>query len=470
MSSTLETIHETLFNRIKNEFQTQLQALGVSLPVQSVESLALSPSLSNTASNASFNLEDQALQALGNLLNIPNPEWSSPTQCAAVLATLHLEHDIIAILATGSGKTMLALIPSLIEHNRITVVILSLRSLISDYKRKLDKMALSHEVYEEYTDRLNGKHNLLLVSADMARTHDWRHCLSELNERKPIIRMVFDEGHIPLTAQTFRQCLQNIEEIRFLPVQLVVLTGTVFSTSIPALVEAYGLGLDTQIFRTPTNRPELEYRWMPSIAKKDISSTTFTAVHDHLPSDSGARGLVFVSLLIYGAELAKSLDCDFYSGQAGISNTAREEMYNRWITGEKRVMVCTSAFGAGNDYSHVRLVVHVGTPFEMVDYVQEVSRGGRDKQTAICILLPISINNPNLAVSEKDYGGKQKMYDALVSSNCIRYLLTSAMDDTGVYCLDDGQNRLCSRCASKSTRYHSESTSSYKLCLNFFQL
>jgi superfamily II DNA helicase RecQ len=40
-------------------------------------------------------------------------------------------------------------------------------------------------------------------------------------------------------------------------------------------------------------------------------------------------------------------------------------------------MICTSAFSAGNDYPAVRLVVHAGTPFEMVGFIQEVSRAGR---------------------------------------------------------------------------------------------
>jgi hypothetical protein len=51
-------------------------------------------------------------------------------------------------------------------------------------------------------------------------------------------------------------------------------------------------------------------------------------------------------------------------------------------------MVCTSAFGVGNDYPHTRFVIHAGNPFEMIGYIQEVARAGRDKEMATCILVP----------------------------------------------------------------------------------
>ena len=169
-------------------------------------------------------------------------------------------------------------------------------------------------------------------------------------------------------------------------------------------------------------------------------SNAAQAVRDHLSSDPQARGLVFVSLFMYGAEIAKALDCDFYSTHAPTSDLALERMHQRWIAGEKRVMVCTSAFGAGTDYSHVQLVVHVGTSFNIIDYMQEAGRGGRDRQHAMCILIPTL----PIAVEEK-----RNTYDALVSGGCIRHLITSMTDHTGMYCGDDSQNKLCSHCTAK---------------------
>jgi superfamily II DNA helicase RecQ len=48
-------------------------------------------------------------------------------------------------------------------------------------------------------------------------------------------------------------------------------------------------------------------------------------------------------------------------------------MHQSWINGGDQIMVCTSAFGAGNDYAHVRVVTHAGSPMEMVEYRYLVS-------------------------------------------------------------------------------------------------
>jgi superfamily II DNA helicase RecQ len=56
--------------------------------------------------------------------------------------------------------------------------------------------------------------------------------------------------------------------------------------------------------------------------------------------------------------MAKSLGCHFYSGGRTTSDSERQEMLQKWIDGLDHVMVCTSAFGAGNDHPHVCLAIH----------------------------------------------------------------------------------------------------------------
>ena len=85
-------------------------------------------------------------------------------------------------------------------------------------------------------------------------------------------------------------------------------------------------------------------------------------------SDPKSRGLIFVATKVIGGEIPQALGLDFYCG-GDLTPLQRVEYHNRWLSGENRVMVCTSAFGVGNDYPHTRFVIHAGNPFEMIGYI-----------------------------------------------------------------------------------------------------
>ena len=68
------------------------------------------------------------------LLRNDTVTWRSSEQQEAMAAVLERQTDVIVILPTGGGKSMLAIIPSLLEVNTTTVLVLPLNSLITDYE------------------------------------------------------------------------------------------------------------------------------------------------------------------------------------------------------------------------------------------------------------------------------------------------------------------------------------------------
>lgn len=50
-------------------------------------------------------------------------------------------------------------------------------------------------------------------------------------------------------------------------------------------------------------------------------------------------------------------------------------------------MTATSAFGMGVDIPDIRLILHDHLPTNMIDYVQQSGRAGRDGETAYALLL-----------------------------------------------------------------------------------
>ena len=162
---------------------------------------------------------------LQKVLGNPEATWTSEVQQEAITAVLALESDVVAIMRTGAGKSMLAIIPSMIE-DAVTLLVLPLKSLVADYVRKLEAMDVGFELFESTTSVLHGHANLVIVSADMARTAQWRQAVHQLHTHRQIARLVFDEGHFAFTSSSFRPALQDIYELRQIPMQLVVLTAT----------------------------------------------------------------------------------------------------------------------------------------------------------------------------------------------------------------------------------------------------
>ena len=91
--------------------------------------------------------------------------------------------------------------------------------------------------------------------------------------------------------------------------------------------------------------------------------------------------------------------------------------------------MCTAAFGAGIDYAHVRYVVHVGEPMDMVSFVQETGRAGRDGDKAYSIVFA--------STHETEY---------VSTKGCRRAVIGRAMDGIGIACVLERENELCDNC------------------------
>ncbi|KAG6867384.1 hypothetical protein C0993_003524, partial [Termitomyces sp. T159_Od127] len=399
-----------------------------------------------------FDLEALALQGLRKALNNPTANWSCSAQKEAVTAVLACKGDLCAILRTGAGKTMLAIIPALLETDKVTVVVLPLKSLVADYVRKLTAMKIPFELYNGSNGQdITGQHNLILVSADRIRRESWRQTIEIVNSKKTVQRLIFDEAHYPLIDHHFRSSLDHVHEIRTLPFQLVLLSATVPPQCRDTLCNLFGFVSSHQIISMATDRPELQYVFQKPIRDHvQRCNDVVQCIKHHMASfKPGERALVFVSLKdVEGYPISKALECDFYHGD--LNDSDRQAAYDRWVQGINQVMVCTNAFGAGNDYAHVRLVIHAGTPRHMVTYVQEVGRGGRDGQPTKCILFPRSPGPAPKSTTSFDPKGELAFWTMLFGSEqCIRHCITSFIDGSGVSCIENSNTLKCSRCEMK---------------------
>ncbi|KIL56726.1 hypothetical protein M378DRAFT_88899, partial [Amanita muscaria Koide BX008] len=376
----------------------------------------------------------------------PNANWTCQQQREAVKALMALQQDVIVALRTGIGKTAIAILPSMVESG-YTVIIIPLVALMEDWKRRLTEMEIPFEHFKgQETRSLNGNANIILVSSDAAKYDHWK-------------KFVVDEAHYYFTDINFRgHALQNPFAIRILPVQMVLMSGTIPPKAVDYLKSQFVLH-NALVIKTHSSRLEIEYLREKPASHLDEMVVRFQGYlakykQKEKWNDETDRFLIFTPFIEDGMNIAKKMGIEFYHGSKKQPLTAEQKqgIYERWVRGEHEGMVASTALGAGNDYGHVRIAAHLGTPYDMVTFAQQTGRAGRDGEPAVSYLVPKGKIQGRNGEDTADLAGKeamQKYVQGRISypTGCFRYQLSEFLDGKGYTCYDFGDDaELCTIC------------------------
>lgn len=392
-------------------------------------------------------------------------DWRDPQQYHAVKAVLALDRDIIVAMKTGSGKTAVAILPSMVE-NGYTVIVLPMLALMEDWTRRLDNLKIRYERFlgAKGPATLSGQHNLILVSSDMARKSRWREAIAKLHSgRKPVLRYVIDEvGHY-FTDYDFRdEAFLDPYQLRQFPCQMVLMSATIPPAAEAYLIKQFLLANPIR-FSTTSDRRELYMDITPpcqslaeQLAKaKEIIQNVLT-MKQWKPR---SRFLVFVLSHKDGQAAAKFLKIPFYHAHSTahpITDEARQKIYNNWVDGVTPGIIATTALGDGNDYPHVLFTIHIGVPWDVVTLVQQCGRAGRDGRNCVNYVIPQKSMRLVKDV-DPEYGdmrGAQAIQDIFCRirtrpypESCTVYAITSFIDGKGSTCVTLDHELLCIGCA-----------------------
>lgn len=205
--------------------------------------------------------EADALKALRAVLHNPQAEWSNEGQKLAVMSGLEWKKDVVVILPTGSGKSAVVATIAKLEKLKVTAVLCPLRSLFSDWKRRLDRLQFSYEIFSPLTGTISGQAPILLVSLDSITSASWQQAVASMRPEVTLNRYVIDEAHMILTEASYRDIMTRVKELRFVPAQLMLLSATIPPKSLPDLRKEANLaaGSNTRVIRASSNRPEMRF-------------------------------------------------------------------------------------------------------------------------------------------------------------------------------------------------------------------
>jgi ATP-dependent DNA helicase RecQ len=302
-------------------------------------------------------------------------------------------HDLLLVWPTGSGKSLCYQLPALVREG-LTVVISPLIALMEDQvaqarKRGWPMTCIHSGVGREERERrlasvVAGKIKLLYVTPERFRQEGFQ----EEIQKVKISLMAVDEAHcISQWGHDFRPDYSRLKEIREIlgKPQVMALTATATTRVQEDIWKQLGVEPIGKTFWEGVERPNLHL----SVAEVDEVDDKIDRVKDWLKETRGTRIIYFtlISTLEKTADDLRAVGVDFATYHGDMEDRAKSRALKEFISGEKKVILATPAFGLGVDKPDVRGVLHFETPASIEAYYQEVGRAGRDGQPSHCLLL-----------------------------------------------------------------------------------
>lgn len=298
-------------------------------------------------------------------------------------------NDTLALMPTGGGKSLCFQVPALFSEG-LCIVISPLISLMKDQVDNLKKRGIKavaiysgmhyHEIDLVLDNCTNGDMKFLYISPERIMSDTLKVRLRKMK----INLLAVDEAHcISQWGYDFRPPYLKIAALRELipTVPVLALTATATKNVVQDIQDKLTFK-KPHVFVKSFERKNLTY----AVIKEEDKLNRILKII----SKVNGTGIIYVRNRKKTKELAlflnkNNISCDYY--HAGLDSKQRDDRQNAWVSGKKRIMVATNAFGMGIDKADVRFVIHTDLPDSLEAYYQEAGRAGRDEKRSFAIQL-----------------------------------------------------------------------------------
>jgi ATP-dependent DNA helicase RecQ len=371
-----------------------------------------------------------------------------------IITNILTGRDTLAIMPTGSGKSLCYQLPALIFEG-LTVVVSPLISLMQDQVDQLRELeipalylnsTLSHREHVRATKQIRqGKIKLVYVAPETLRRPETLVLLDQCQ----VCCLTVDEAHcISEWGHDFRPDYRQLREVRQRQTGAVcfALTATATLRVQEDIKQQLGmLGADT--FLASFDRVSLFLAVQPKVNGARQLRAFLEAHRDQ-------SGIIYCATKRRVDALAAGLAAEGWSVlpyHAGLDDNTRQWNQRQFIHDRTQIVVATIAFGMGIDKPDVRFVVHYDAPQNLECYYQQIGRAGRDGLRADCLLL---YSRADIVTIKRLIGGRdgtvaagaqsrlETLIDFAKTSHCRRRLLLAYFDEP----YEAGNCGMCDNC------------------------
>ena len=379
--------------------------------------------------------------------------------------------DLLTILPTGSGKSLIFQLPSLMMDG-VTVVISPLIALMQDQVANLNingisaKMISSQNSQQENNqtikELLDNRLKFLYVAPERFVNEQFKSLLKEVN----INFFVIDEAHcVSEWGHEFRDDYRKLSLLKtdFPNTKIAAFTATATKSVEDDIIKT--LQIDpNNVLKGKIQRKNLIIRASKRIGNGKDQIINFLKTHQD------ECGIVYCFTRKEAEKLSQFLNKKGFSTlayHAGINSEEKDAIFKKFKNEEIKIIVATIAFGMGIDKGNIRFVLHTSMPKTLENYSQEIGRAGRDGLKSDVLLLYSKADEigkrkfidelPDGTYKTTSYKKLEAMYRFAVSSKCRHQYIAEYFGDQIQKC-----QTICDNCTAKEKEYQDITIESQK--------